>query len=204
MSELTLVGLFAGLALAVALYAVSLPQGGTSWWGLAALSVALVLAGRAAGPSWGGVICLDVAELAAVALVWTEGTGGRRPGRAPVSLGDRAGDRLHAGRASPRRPRSRSTRPARGQTGRVPLARWVRAQARLDPILLLAAGGGGRRPADDDRAHRVDRGHRDVRRALGAAAHGAVGLHRSCGNLDGHCAPVPAVAGHCSRWRSAS
>ena len=75
MSELTLVGLFAGLALAVALYALSLPQGGTSWWGLAALSVALVLAGRAAGPSWGGVICLDVAELAAVALVWTEGTG---------------------------------------------------------------------------------------------------------------------------------
>jgi multicomponent Na+:H+ antiporter subunit D len=75
MSELTLVGLFAGLALAVALYALSLPQGGASWWGLAALSVALVLAGRAAGPSWGGAICLDVAELAAVALVWTQGTG---------------------------------------------------------------------------------------------------------------------------------
>jgi len=75
MSDLTLVGLFASLALAVALYALSLPQGGASWWGLAALSVALVLAGRAAGPSWGGAICLDAAELAAVALVWTQGTG---------------------------------------------------------------------------------------------------------------------------------
>ena len=74
MSELTLIGLFAGLALAVALYALSLPQGGLSWWGLAALTVALVLAGRAAGPSWGGVICLDFAELAAAALVWREGT----------------------------------------------------------------------------------------------------------------------------------
>ena len=75
MSELPWAEVFAVLALAVALYALSLPQGGTSWWGLAALSAALVLAARAVEPSWGKVVCLDLAELAAVALVWTAGTG---------------------------------------------------------------------------------------------------------------------------------
>lgn len=74
MSALTLIGFFAALALAIALYALSLPQGGVSWWALAALSVVLVLVGRVVGPSWTGAILLDAAELVAVGLVWSRGT----------------------------------------------------------------------------------------------------------------------------------
>ena len=62
------------LAVAIALYALSVPQGGGRWWGLAASIIIFVIAGKLAGASFLATICLDVAELAAVALVWSHGT----------------------------------------------------------------------------------------------------------------------------------
>jgi formate hydrogenlyase subunit 3/multisubunit Na+/H+ antiporter MnhD subunit len=72
--DLIFVGLFAALALGIGLYAVSVPQGGRAWWMLAAAIVVLVIAGKLAGASWAGSILLDLAELAAVALVWSHRT----------------------------------------------------------------------------------------------------------------------------------
>lgn len=72
--DLILVGFLAVLALGIGLYAVSLPQGGRAWWALAGSIVALVIAGRLTGESRTGTICLDLAELAGVALVWSHAT----------------------------------------------------------------------------------------------------------------------------------
>lgn len=66
--------MFAILTMGIGLYAVSLPQGGAAWWGLAATIVVLVFAGEAAGASLTGTLCLDLAELAGVALVWSQAT----------------------------------------------------------------------------------------------------------------------------------
>ena len=71
---LILVGFLAVLALGIGLYAVSLPQGGRAWWALAGSIVALVIAGLLTGGSLTGTICLDLAELAGVALVWSQAT----------------------------------------------------------------------------------------------------------------------------------
>jgi formate hydrogenlyase subunit 3/multisubunit Na+/H+ antiporter MnhD subunit len=72
--DLIFVGCFAILACAIALYAASVPQGDRMWWTLAAAIVALVIGGKLIGGSLTGAIVLDVAELAAVALVWSRRT----------------------------------------------------------------------------------------------------------------------------------
>lgn len=72
--ELIVVGFFALLAFGIGLYAVSVPQGGRVWWMLASAIVVLVIAGKLTSASWAGSICLDLAELAVVALVWSHGT----------------------------------------------------------------------------------------------------------------------------------
>src|SRR5271166_320534 len=72
--DLIFVGFFATLALAIGLYVVSVPQDGQKWWGLAAVIIVLVIAGKLIGDSWVSSLCLDLAELAAVALVWSHGT----------------------------------------------------------------------------------------------------------------------------------
>jgi multicomponent Na+:H+ antiporter subunit D len=72
--DLILVGFFAMLAVAIGLYAVSVPQDGPKWWGLAAVIVALVIASKLVGNSWAAAIFLDLAELAAFALIWSHRT----------------------------------------------------------------------------------------------------------------------------------
>lgn len=72
-----LIPLFAVLALAMAVFARAVPQGGRRWWAWAAAAVALVLASRLAQP-WAGAGAVSalaaLAELAAVGLVWSGGT----------------------------------------------------------------------------------------------------------------------------------
>src|SRR5208282_746622 len=72
--DLILVGFFAVLALGIGLYAVSVPQDGRVWWALALAIVVLVIASKLIGDSRVSAIVLDVAELAAVALVWSHRT----------------------------------------------------------------------------------------------------------------------------------
>jgi formate hydrogenlyase subunit 3/multisubunit Na+/H+ antiporter MnhD subunit len=72
--DLILVGFFAMLALAIGLYAISVPQDGQKWWGLTAAIVVLVIVSKLIANSWAAAILLDLAELAAVALVWLHGT----------------------------------------------------------------------------------------------------------------------------------
>jgi len=72
--ELILPGCLAVLALAIGLYSVSVKQGAAAWWVLAGAVVLLVLAATLIGHSWTATILLDVAELAAVALVRLRGT----------------------------------------------------------------------------------------------------------------------------------
>jgi len=72
--ELIVAGFFTLLAFGIGLYAVSVPQGGRVWWMLASAIVVLVIAGKLTSASWAASICLDLAELAAVALVWSHGT----------------------------------------------------------------------------------------------------------------------------------
>ena len=72
--DLISVGFSAVLALGIGLYAVSVPQGGRAWWGLATVIVALVITGELAGDSLARTIALDLAELAGVALVWSHAT----------------------------------------------------------------------------------------------------------------------------------
>jgi multicomponent Na+:H+ antiporter subunit D len=72
--DLIFVGFFAVLALGIGLYAVSVPQGGPVWWGLATAIVVLVIAGELTGNSLVRTILLDFAELAGVALVWSQAT----------------------------------------------------------------------------------------------------------------------------------
>jgi NADH:ubiquinone oxidoreductase subunit 2 (subunit N) len=67
-------GCFVVLACAIALYAASVPQGNRGWWILLAAIVALVVASKLIGGWLIGAIVLDLAELAAVALVWSRGT----------------------------------------------------------------------------------------------------------------------------------
>ena len=67
-------GCFVVLACAIALYAASVPQGNRGWWILLAAIVALVVASKLIGGWLLGSIVLDLAELAAVALVWSRGT----------------------------------------------------------------------------------------------------------------------------------
>ena len=71
--DLILVGFFAMLALAIGLYAASVPQDGKKWWGLAAAIVVLVIVSKLIAGAWAAIL-LDLAELAAVALVWLHGT----------------------------------------------------------------------------------------------------------------------------------
>src|SRR5208283_3201079 len=72
--DLVFIGFFAVLACAIGLYAVSVPQVGRAWWWLAAAIVVLVIGSKLIGDSLTGTIFLDMAELAAVALVWSHGT----------------------------------------------------------------------------------------------------------------------------------
>ena len=72
--DVTYNGFFVLLAVAIALYALSVPQGGRGWWGLAASIIIIIIVSKLAGNSLLATICLDVAELAAVALVWSHGT----------------------------------------------------------------------------------------------------------------------------------
>ena len=71
--DLILAAFFAVLALGIGLYAVSVPQRRV-WWALAAAIVVLVIGSKLIGASRTGSIFLDLAELAAVALVWSHGT----------------------------------------------------------------------------------------------------------------------------------
>ncbi len=71
--DLILVAFFAVLALGIGLYTLSVPQRGV-WWTLAAVIVVLVIASKLIGTSRAGTLLLDLAELAAVALVWSHGT----------------------------------------------------------------------------------------------------------------------------------
>src|SRR5271165_3717963 len=72
--DLVVIGFFAALALGIGLYAVSVPQNRAIWWQLAAPIFVLVIAGRLIGDSRASTVLLDLAELAAVALVWSQGT----------------------------------------------------------------------------------------------------------------------------------
>ncbi|HYH21861.1 MAG TPA: proton-conducting transporter membrane subunit [Azospirillum sp.] len=69
-----LIPLFAGIALGVALYARAIPQGGRSWWGFAAATVALAVAAQLAGHSWLATLLASAAEFLAVGMVWSKGT----------------------------------------------------------------------------------------------------------------------------------
>ena len=68
---LALSGLFAILFTATALYAYAVPQGDRRWWGAAGLLAALVLAALLVPSELARMVLLDLAALAAVALVWT-------------------------------------------------------------------------------------------------------------------------------------
>ncbi|MEI2387662.1 proton-conducting transporter membrane subunit [Breoghania sp. JC706] len=70
---LLLVAFLALMAAAVGLYALSVRQGGGRWWGLATLTVVFVLAGLANEGSWTGIALLSLAELAAGALILSDG-----------------------------------------------------------------------------------------------------------------------------------
>jgi multicomponent Na+:H+ antiporter subunit D len=72
--DLIFAATFAVLALGIVLYAVSVPQGGRAWWALATLIVLLAIAGELTSGSLIGTICLDLAELAGVALIWSHRT----------------------------------------------------------------------------------------------------------------------------------
>jgi len=71
---LILPGCFAILALAIGLYSISVRQGAAMWALLAGGIALLVVAAALLGHSWTATILLDIAELAAVALVWVRGT----------------------------------------------------------------------------------------------------------------------------------
>ena len=73
---LILPGCFAILALAIGLYSISVRQGAAMWALLAGGIALLVVAAALLGHSWTATILLDLAELAAVALVWVRGTPG--------------------------------------------------------------------------------------------------------------------------------
>lgn len=70
--ELAMTGLFALLYILTAVYAWAVPQGNRRWWIAAALLAGLVLSGLLAGTSLARTILLDLAALAAVALVWVQ------------------------------------------------------------------------------------------------------------------------------------
>jgi formate hydrogenlyase subunit 3/multisubunit Na+/H+ antiporter MnhD subunit len=72
--SLVLAGCLAVLALAIGLYSLSVRQGAAGWWLLAVSIAVLVVTASAVGHSWTSTILLDIAELAAVALVWVRGT----------------------------------------------------------------------------------------------------------------------------------
>ncbi|HTO46086.1 MAG TPA: proton-conducting transporter membrane subunit [Burkholderiales bacterium] len=72
--ELILPGCFAALALAIGLYSISVRQGAAAWWLLAGGIALAVVTASLLGHSWTSTILLDVAELAAVALVRLRGT----------------------------------------------------------------------------------------------------------------------------------
>src|SRR5271166_4915893 len=72
--DLIFIGFFAVLACAIGLYAVSVPQDGRVWWWLAAAIVVLVIGSKLISDTRTAAIFLDLAELAAVALVWSHGT----------------------------------------------------------------------------------------------------------------------------------
>lgn len=65
-------GVFLLLMIGVGLYARAIPQGGRSWWGLAALLGVLTIAGMVVGEGLTRVLLLDAAAFVAVALVWTQ------------------------------------------------------------------------------------------------------------------------------------
>jgi len=72
--DMILFGFLAALALTIGLYAVSVPQGGLRWWALAAVIVLLVLSKMLIGNAPAAAILLALAELTAVALVWSHRT----------------------------------------------------------------------------------------------------------------------------------
>ena len=72
--ELILPGCFAALVLAIGLYSISVRQGAAAWWLFAGAIALLVVAASLFGHSWTATILLDIAELAAVALVRLRGT----------------------------------------------------------------------------------------------------------------------------------
>jgi multicomponent Na+:H+ antiporter subunit D len=73
-SDLLLLGVFAVLFAAVALYSIAIPTGDRHWWPISALVALLVLAGLAVPGELPRVLLLDAASFAAVALVWTRRT----------------------------------------------------------------------------------------------------------------------------------
>jgi len=72
--DLIFAGTFAVLALGIWLYAISVPQGGRTWWALTIAMVLLAIGGVLTSGSLISTICLDLAELAGVALVWSHRT----------------------------------------------------------------------------------------------------------------------------------
>ncbi|WP_280109842.1 proton-conducting transporter membrane subunit, partial [Azospirillum sp. B506] len=76
--DTVLIPLFLGIALGVGLYARTIPQGDRSWWRFAVATVALAVAARLAGHSWFATLLASAAELVAVGMVWSGGTGAAR------------------------------------------------------------------------------------------------------------------------------
>ncbi|KAA0595267.1 NADH:ubiquinone oxidoreductase subunit 2 (subunit N) [Azospirillum lipoferum] len=73
--DMVLIPLFLAVALGVGLYARAIPQGNGGWWRFAAATVALAVAARLAGHGWAGTLLASSAELLAVGMVWSGGTG---------------------------------------------------------------------------------------------------------------------------------
>jgi multicomponent Na+:H+ antiporter subunit D len=72
--DLVFCSTFLVLLAGIALYARAIPQGDRSWWGLAALSGLLVIAGQAVGEGSIRPLLLDAAAFVAVGMVWAQGT----------------------------------------------------------------------------------------------------------------------------------
>ena len=172
-------GCFVVLACAIALYAASVPQGNRGWWIFLAAIVALVVASKLIGGWLIGAIVLDLAELAAVALVWSRGTPqAAAAGRlylfaiVPAIVCTLIALALIGTRRSSAGPVDRNPRGLAGDL-RLRLEAWP------DPLFLLASRCGVRRRADDDGADRISGRHRDLRRVGGAARRRAVDLQRA-------------------------
>ena len=85
--DMVLIPLFAGIGVAVGLYARAVPQGGRSWWGFAAATVALAFAARLAGHGWAGTLLAAAAELAAAGMIWSQSPAAARKYLLAIGLG---------------------------------------------------------------------------------------------------------------------